>query len=569
MTDPTKIMVVEDDPIGANLLRELLEIEYDLLIAKNGDEALDKLEYFKPEIMLLDVMMPGIDGYEVCRRAREKLTTQDIKIILVTAKGMLEERLEGYRAGADDYITKPFEPKELLAKIQIFERLVHAEEQRKEAEQRLLESNKALEQTVAQRTKELSVSNQQLVYEIEEHKKTAEQIVRSNAYLESSFESAPDGVLLLDQHGKFSYVNTAFLNMVTGVKQDFIGNTFKEVKTSFLSVEMTDMLSVSMASRQNDDRSVVGKEMEVFNKNGEVIPVSYSSSAIKDTTGQVLGEIIFIKDITEQKRMQDLMVQHEKMMSVGGLASGMAHEINNPLSAILQSSQNMIRRLSPDLEKNIANAQRYGIDLNNLHAFFQDQNIHAFIEVIRESGHRAAKIIESMLKFSRKGESKMASNDLNQIIEHTLDLANKEYDLTKKYDFRNINIVKDYDEKLPRVICAETEIQQVILNLLVNAAQAMLETREVRPPEVSICTRFEGTEARLEIGDNGPGIEEKYVSKVFEPFFTTKPIGTGTGLGLAVSYMIVTNQHQGSMELSTGLGEGSKFIIRLPLEYKV
>jgi len=565
MSEKSKILVVEDDLSAATLLRDTLNDEFELQIAYDGQEALKKTECFKPDIILLDIMMPGVDGYEVCRRVKEGPQGEEIKILLVTAKCMIEERLKGYEAGADDYITKPFEPLEMLAKVQIFDRLVIAEKRRKQAEKSLIESHKTLEHTVDIRTRELLETNEQLNEEIRRHKIASEEIIRSKAYLESSFESAPDGVLLLDQDGKFTYVNPAFLNLVGRDLKDFIGHTAEELKARFRNTDIMNELSTPLKRSLERDPHFSGEEIELLNSDGEVIPVAFSSSAIKDRDGQILGKIIFFKDVTEQKRMQDLMVQYEKMMSVGGLAAGMAHEINNPLSAILQTSQNLIRRLSPDSEKNIAVAAKYDVDLQKVQAFFEEQNIPSFIEAIRESGGRAAKIIETMLRFSRKSETKMAQYDLSLIVEQALALANSEYDLKKKYDFKNIKIIKELEPDLPRVICSETEIQQVVLNLLVNAAQAMMETRELRSPQITLRTRLEGEKIRLEVGDNGPGIKEEHRNKVFEPFFTTKPIGLGTGLGLAVSYMIITNLHQGTMELRTGINEGTTFIIHLPL----
>lgn len=564
MAEITKILVVEDDETGAKLLRELLESEFDLRIVHNGIDALAETERCRPDIILLDIMMPELNGYEVCRRIKTGVGAQ-IKVILVTAKARMEERLEGYKSGADDYISKPFDPEELLARVRIFDRLIFEEKQRQKAERRLKESRDLLERTVNLRTNELESINQKLISEIEKHKKTSEQNLRINAYLESSLDSAPDGVLLLDQHGRCSYANPVFLQLSGGKIEDFLGRTLKEAKSKFLSAETIDMLSKNLDSGSAKTWSTTAEELNIIHQNGESIPVSFSSSAIKDKAGQILGEIVFFKNVAEQKRMQDLMIQYEKMMSVGGLAAGMAHEINNPLSAILQSSQNIIRRLSAEGEKNVAVAEKYGINLQNLQSFLDEQRIPSFLEAIRNSGIRAAQIIEGMVNFSRKSGSQMALNDLNRIIEQALVLAESDYDLKKKYDFKDIKIVKDYDSSMPSVTCTEKEIQQVILNLIVNAAHALVVTKDLRPPVITIRTRFEKRWAKIEISDNGPGIEEKNRGKVFEPFFTTKPVGTGTGLGLAVSYMIITNLHQGSMELNTQPGEGTTFVIRLLL----
>jgi signal transduction histidine kinase len=154
---------------------------------------------------------------------------------------------------------------------------------------------------------------------------------------------------------------------------------------------------------------------------------------------------------------------------------------------------------------------------------------------------------------------------LDVLIEKVLELAGKEYDLNKRYDFRNIQIIKDFDPELPPVPCYETEIEQVVLNLLKNAAQAMRGNDHPREDSIILRLQREGTMARIEVEDNGPGMTEAVRRRIFEPFFTTKPVGEGTGLGLSVSYTIITHNHCGSIETASSPGRGARFIIRLPL----
>ncbi len=271
-------------------------------------------------------------------------------------------------------------------------------------------------------------------------------------------------------------------------------------------------------------------------------------------------------DITERKKTQELMVQTEKMMSVGGLAAGMAHELNNPLGAILQSIQIVQQRLSPDLKSNIKAAKEFEIDLHNLQFYIKKREITTFINAIKDSGKKAAEIISSMLQFSRKSESNKTPSNLAGLLENVLELAGKDYDLKKKYDFRNIKIIKEFDAGLPLVPCAETEIGQVVLNLLKNATHAMIEGSQHESHHIIIRLLADRNMARIEIEDNGPGMEESVRKRIFEPFFTTKPVGEGTGLGLSVSYMIITNNHKGTMEAESEPGKGTRFIIRLPLD---
>jgi PAS domain S-box-containing protein len=167
-------------------------------------------------------------------------------------------------------------------------------------------------------------------------------------------------------------------------------------------------------------------------------------------------------------------------------------------------------------------------------------------------GVRASEIIRHMLDFSRRSESRRSVCDVRTIIDNSLRLASSDYDLKKNYDFKSIEIVKDYAENLPRLHCTETEIEQVLLNLLRNAAQAMAEADPPIPdPCISIRVRALGTGLRIDIADNGPGISPMHRKRIFEPFFTTKASGAGTGLGLSVSYFIITKGHGGTMSVSS------------------
>ena len=274
----------------------------------------------------------------------------------------------------------------------------------------------------------------------------------------------------------------------------------------------------------------------------------------------------FLTDITERKRSQELVIQTEKMLSLGGLAAGMAHEINNPLGAIMQTTQNIQRRFSPELEGNLKAAETLGLDLDSVQKYMTARDIHLYIQRIKESGQRAANIISDMLKFSRNSESNLAPIDLNKLLNEAIDLAGQDFDLKKSTDFKNIEIKREFDERLPQIPCTETEITQVILNLLTNAAQALFKSNGKTASCITLRTLMDRDHAQIEIIDNGPGIETNIIKKIFDPFFTTKAPGEGTGLGLSVSYMIITLNHKGTLEVESEVNKGTRFIIRLPLK---
>jgi signal transduction histidine kinase len=179
---------------------------------------------------------------------------------------------------------------------------------------------------------------------------------------------------------------------------------------------------------------------------------------------------------------------------------------------------------------------------------------------------RATRIVGDMLSFSRASSSLHEPADLADIIEKTVALAAHDYDLRNNYDFRKIQILREYDPDLQPVPCVALEIEQVLLNLLKNAAHA-LASREPQEESLRIVLRLkrEWSMARIEVEDNGPGMDQSTAKRIFEPFFTTKPVGQGTGLGLSVSYFIITRNHHGLMSVETVKGKGTRFIISIPL----
>ena len=282
-------------------------------------------------------------------------------------------------------------------------------------------------------------------------------------------------------------------------------------------------------------------------------------------TGSTGGAVIRVDDITERVRIEEMMVQSEKMLSVGGLAAGMAHEINNPLAGIMQNVQVMQNRLYGDLSKNHEVAEQSGTSMAAIQTYMQGRHIPDMLAMIMESGQRAAQIVENMLSFSRKSGAAATLNDLGQLLDDTLALARNDYDLKKRYDFRQIEIVRKYDSTVPLVACEASQIQQVFLNILKNGAQAMAQNADTPSPRFVLRVRADGTFVRVEIEDNGPGMPPEVCKRIFEPFYTTKSVGVGTGLGLSVSYFIITENHGGRLTVISAPGAGSRFIVLLPV----
>jgi len=397
--------------------------------------------------------------------------------------------------------------------------------------------------------------------DVTERRMAEERLRQSEEKFSQLFRLSPDSIVLTDlETQRIVDVNDTFARRTGYSREDVIGRTAEELGL------FTDssMRSVLHATLQQDGR-LENAEFEVRHKDGSTAICSFSSQVLE--IGDKRYMMSLVRDITEVKKMQEMMIQTEKMLSVGGIAAGIAHEINNPLGIVLQASQNIQQRMRPDFKKNVETAERIGLDMDKLHLYIQARKLDVFVEDIQSAALRASGIIRHMLDFSRRSESRRKVCDVVEIIDKAVELASSDYDLKKSYDFRKIAVVRDYDDELPVISCTETEIEQVLLNILRNAAQAMAAASPpVESPRIDIRLTGQPDRVRIEIEDNGPGVSPEVRRRIFEPFFTTKPTGIGTGLGLSVSYFIITKGHGGHLSVTSGAQGGAKFVIDLPTD---
>ena len=288
--------------------------------------------------------------------------------------------------------------------------------------------------------------------------------------------------------------------------------------------------------------------------------------ACKILTIALVEALSLKKKEDEKAKLEQIMVQSEKMVSIGSLAAGMAHEINNPLAGILQNAQVIQNRLKNKLPANVSVAEDLGLELDDIRAYMGKRDIFKMIDSVLDAGQRAAAIVKNMLSFSRKSTSGFIPEDISRLLDKTLELAENDYSLKKKFDFKKIKIIKEYDPRIPKIPCKASEIQQVFLNIISNGTQAMVSWKETKEPCFKLKISCDKRMVTIEIKDNGPGMKEDIQKRIFEPFFTTKSVGNGTGLGLAVSYFIVTENHKGSIEVHSRPLKGTNFIIKLPVE---
>jgi len=391
---------------------------------------------------------------------------------------------------------------------------------------------------------------------ISDRKQAAEELLQLRNYLADVIDSMPSALVGVNASLKVVQWNSE-AEARTGIPtQRAMGRALDEVLPQLGPMMPQVREAVNRRQAHTDTLEVLGEDGAVRYKEIIVYPLSGEHSE---------GAVIRIDDVTDRIRMEQTMVQTEKMMSVGGLAAGMAHEINNPLGGILQAVQNVERRLSPTITANLQAAAQADLDLGALDRYMELRGIPGMLQGIRKSGARAAAIVANMLNFSRQSQTSFTTCDVNALLDSTLEIASNDYNLKKRYDFRNIRISKEYDPAAAATCCIPNEMEQVFLNLFSNAAQAMNKAPAAGfVPRLTLRTRRQGAQTVIEIEDNGPGFDEAIRKRVFEPFFTTKPPGEGTGLGLSVSYFIIAQNHGGSIQVESSPGQGAKFIICLP-----
>jgi len=388
--------------------------------------------------------------------------------------------------------------------------------------------------------------------------KVVDQLKVTRDFLENVLNSMPSIMIGVDSQCCITNVNRTAIRSGETQRKECQGKPIAAVFPC-LKGEVTANILQSMA--EHVPITIEQKDSMIFGEKKHVEITVYPLH-----TKGTEGAVVRVDDISARVRLQEVMVQTEKMMSVGSLGAGMAHEINNPLGGILQATQNIERRLSPTFYENRKIAEQCGVDFQALENYLQKRKIYPMLAGIREAGQRAAQIVQNMLKFSRNGDSIMENCVVSDLLDRVLDLAANDYDLKRKYDFKNFTINRNCSPDI-MMECNRMEIEQVLLNLLINAAQAFEadDWQSGRLPEITINVSRGENFVTIEVVDNGPGIEEVVRRRIFEPFFTTKKVGEGTGLGLAVCYYIVVDQHNGALSVESTPGEGTRFIVKLPV----
>ena len=277
--------------------------------------------------------------------------------------------------------------------------------------------------------------------------------------------------------------------------------------------------------------------------------------------------------LTDLQQMQIHLIQAEKMSSLGQLIAGIAHEINNPVNFIhgnIRHLHNYVINLLEFVDLSQECSERVNSDLQSkaeeIDLEFIKIDLPKVIKSMEVGTHRIREIVLSLRNFSHIDQSELKSIDIHQGIEDTLLILGHRIKPQKNSDFPRIQIVKHYGD-LPLVNCYAGQLNQVFVNILVNAIDAIEESASSdRQPCISIQTQvIDNNYVEIAIADNGSGIPEAIQQQIFNPFFTTKPVGKGTGMGMAISYQIITEKHKGRLTCVSSLGKGTEFIILIPV----
>ena len=381
--------------------------------------------------------------------------------------------------------------------------------------------------------------------------------------LATVLEQTNDAVFIVSPDDIVRYVNPSASRSSGYSAQELIGS-----RPPIYNSDLMDQAAIRLLRQTVLDGNSWQGHFRNRRKDGSIIEEHASIFPIRNEEGQVTNAVAVKRDITEQVKLQNQLLQAQKLEAIGQLAAGIAHEINTPMQYIqnnvtfLEQSFTRIHELLVTLEQTerstlpAATAEL----LDNFDFGFFLEEIPSSIHETQNGVSRVVKIVAAMKEFSHPGGDERAPTDLNHALENALIVCRNEW----KYA---AELVTDYSPDLPMASCFADQLNQALLNLIINAAHAIQEQQAVssRPGRISVATRQSEEWAEIRIEDNGCGIPPETRQHVYDPFFTTKEVGKGTGQGLAIVHDIIVKKHGGSIDFTTSLGEGTVFTIRLPL----
>ncbi|MBW2028035.1 MAG: response regulator [Deltaproteobacteria bacterium] len=511
-----KVLLIDDEEGIRKVMSITLEdAGYKVLTAPGGEEGLELCRESRPEIVITDVRMPGIDGIEVLRGVKEE--DQDIEVIVVTAFGDMETAVRALQLDASDYVTKPIENEALLVAL---ERAKDRYKRRKE----LREYTNILENRWME---------------------TAEELAKAFDFQNNLIESSIDGIVGCGAEGRIMIFNRSL--------EEMLGYSKDEVVKRLLFDQLFPVGSAEKIRGELDSEEHGGRnrlylyETHLLSKAGEKVPVQLSATVFGGGEKQT-GMVAFIRDLREIRRLeqqfadQTRIIHQHKMMSLGRLAASVVHEINNPLAGIL----NYIRLMLKIIERGPLEGQHL-------------EKFRRYLSVIEEETGRCSKIVSNLLAFSRKSKMEFSDVDVNELLEKCILLSQHRLNL------QNIAVQSNFERGIPVIWGDQNQLQQCIINLIFNAIDAM-----PTGGTLTLGSAFHPREKYMEIrvADTGSGISKEDLPHIFDPFYTTKTEGEGLGLGLSTVYGII-DRHKGTISVESRPGKGTAFTIKIPVKEPV
>ncbi len=538
MADP-RVLVVDDDPEMIDLVREVLTlVPSEALVATSVEDALNLLSQEDThtngqglDAVLLDVRMPeGEEGFRILKTIKADTTLQQIPVIMVTGVDDVRAKVRGLQMGADDYVTKPFDPVELKARIDVVLRIRRTEQmlRQRNAElaalnkiNRMVSSSLDLDRVLSSALAGLDplIVNRAMSVVINDED-TGTWTIRT--------ARSPEGTWL---EGRVLPSDDIVFNKALDTEKPVLQN---RVTAGFwveaLGISPLDVLCVPLITREEDLGllMVLGDPGTLSEDDFPLLERVGATVAVAVQNARLFEELAAFAE--ELERSQNQLIQAEKMAAVGRLAASLAHEINNPLQAI-QNSLHL-----------------------SMHTGLDDEGRQRYLGMAQQEVVRLVQIVRRMLDFYRPS-SVMTSLNLNRSIEDALAIA------SKRLQQSHIEIVARLTPNLPTVRGSANQLVQVFLNIIINAVEAMQEKGTLW---VGTAYHAEREQVVAAFRDSGPGIQPEILEHLFEPFHTTKP--TGTGLGLAISYGII-ERHGGTIAAECPPDGGTTFIVRLPREH--
>ena len=508
-----RVLIVDDERPNRELLEVMLAAEgFSLASAASGEEALASVAQEPPDLILLDVIMPGIDGYEVTRQLKGNPVTKGIPVIMLTALDDRQARMLGLSAGAEDFVSKPVDRAELCMRVRNLVRL-------KAYCDRHDKYSQMLEGEVGSRTVEL---------------------IESERLYRSTFDAAPVGIAHVGLDGKWLRVNQRLCDLLGYSRGELEGASADGLLQSDAAGDEAE--SSRRMAGGTLDRYVV-REKRYRHRDGSFVWARVNMSVYRDAKGECQHFISVIEDITDGRAIEAQLRQASKMDAIGQLAAGIAHDFNNLLSVIMGYSE----MLATDLR--------------------DGDPLRADLNEITGAGMRATELTRQLLAFSRQQVLQPQLVELGEIV------VGMEKMLGRLIG-ADVELCTSAAPGLGRVLVDPGQMEQIIMNLSVNARDAMPDGGQLSIETAAVCLDqtfasehvgvSPGQHILLTVRDTGVGMDKATLARMFEPFFTTKEVGKGTGLGLATVFGIV-RQSGGTVWVDSEAGKGTTFQVYFPV----